>query len=87
MAILMTQYTNYIDQSMTSTVCRTRTDLLDRLADAVESLGRAKLDLRNTVESGDLSQGDFVRMEVERLRKDCGSIRVELEYHRANHRC
>jgi hypothetical protein len=57
----------------TSALCRTRTDLLDRLAYVVAELGRAKLQLANG------SAGDAMRMDVERLRHDYGDIRDELE--------
>ena len=84
----MTQSKTYTDQSISmSAVCETRTHLLDQLADAVEILGRAKLDLRNSVESGDLLRSQSVQFEVERLRQDCSAIRNELEIHRANHHC
>ena len=69
------------------TVCKTRTGLLDQLADAVEILGRAKLDLLNSVENGDFRRSQSIGLEVERLRKDCGSIKIELEHHRAEHHC
>ncbi len=73
-------------QSLPS-VCKTRTDLLDRLASAVERLGRAKLSLRESVDDKVVSSSRFFGSEVERLRTDCGLIRAELEYHRASHGC
>jgi len=88
MALLMTQYKTHTGQSKsTKAVCETRTHLLDQLADAVEILGRAKLDLRDSVENGEFLRSQSIGIEVERLRKDCGGIRIELEIHRANHRC
>jgi len=84
----MTQYIDPINQNiLRGAVCKTRTDLLDQLADAVEILGRAKLDLRASVENGDYRRSQSLGIEVERLRKDCGSIKVELEHHRAEHHC
>jgi hypothetical protein len=61
--------------------------LLDRLASAVEKLGRAKLELSLCVEDGAFMPGQFLRGEVEQLRTECGSIRAELEGHRAHHGC
>ncbi len=88
MALLMTQYKTYTDQSiLMGAVCETRTHLLDQLADAVEILGRAKLDLRNSVENGDMQRSQSIGIEVERLRQDCSGIRNELEIHRAEHHC
>jgi hypothetical protein len=68
-------------------VCKTRTDLLDRLANAVERLGRAKLSLRESVEERVFTSSRFFSSEVDKLRNDCGLIRAELEYHRASHGC
>ncbi len=88
MALLMTQYKTYTDQSISMcAVCKTRTHLLDQLADAVEILGRAKSDLRNSVENGDLLRSQSIQLEVEKLRQDCTSIKSELETHRAHHHC
>jgi hypothetical protein len=87
-ALLMTQYKTSTGPSISmGAVCKTRTHLLDQLADAVEILGRAKLDLRNSVESGDLLRSQSIQFEVERLRQDCTGIRSELEIHRAHHHC
>jgi hypothetical protein len=68
-------------------VCEIRADLLDRLASAVEKLGRAKLNLMEYVEERSFSSGPFVSGQVEQLRTDCGLIRAELEHHRASHGC
>lgn len=70
-----------------SSVCQTRTDLLDRLASIVASLGLAKRELWSSVESGDRGQSESARVEVERLRHDCNSVRLELECHRVHHGC
>jgi len=70
-----------------SAVCKTRSDILDRLASAVERLGRAKLSLCGCMEDCASTPGPFVAGEVEQLRTDCGLIRAELEYHRASHGC
>ncbi len=68
-------------------VCRIRIDLLNRLAGAVEMLGRAKLDLKTSMENGTWSPGLFTKGEVEQLRNECGSIRAELQLHRLSHGC
>jgi hypothetical protein len=34
-----------------------------------------------------LMHGQYMRIEVEKLRKDCGNIRFELEHHRSSHGC
>ncbi len=68
-------------------VCETRTDLLDRLAGALESLGLAKL----SIESGSLNVDGVdavsLRKHVDGLRHECGLIRRELEFHRITHGC
>jgi len=65
-------------------VCKIRTNLLDRLAAAVESLGRAKLFL----ETGhDPLQEQSVRSQLNVLRSECGTIRRDLELHRISHGC
>jgi hypothetical protein len=58
-------------------VCQGRTELLDRLAVALERLGQAKLQLEIGNSIG----------EVAKLRGECGAIRRELEDHRASHGC
>ncbi len=68
-------------------VCNVRSELLDRLAGAVEQLGRAKLDLRECLEHSTAFPGRFISGEVDQLRAACGLIRAELEYHRASHGC
>jgi hypothetical protein len=84
----MPQQTDYNDQSSSANaVCTIRTSLLDRLAGAVESLGQAKLHLKVSVATGDFTRSQSIGIEVESLRKNCCRIRVELEYHRANHGC
>jgi len=70
-----------------NSVCEIRANLLDRLANAVEQLGRAKLSLRQCVEERSFSSETFISGQVEKLRTDCGLIRAELEYHRASHGC
>jgi hypothetical protein len=70
-----------------NSVCEIRAHLLDRLANAVEQLGRAKLSLRRCVEEHAFSSEAFISGQVEKLRTDCGLIRAELEYHRASHGC
>jgi len=69
------------------TVCKTRTDLLDRLADALESLGRAKLTLETDRPNGDLIYKNLIRHQVHALRDECSSIRQQLETHRLSHGC
>jgi hypothetical protein len=72
---------------MISEVCKTRTDLLDRLASAVESLGRAKLSLETgSPESASIHE-ESLRNRVDALRLECGMIRHELEFHRITHGC
>ena len=68
---------------MVGQVCKTRTELLDRLAGALESLGRAKLSL----EAGEIIYGQSIRNRVDGLRVECGTIRRELEFHRIVHGC
>jgi len=70
-----------------NSVCQIRATLLDRLANAVEQLGRAKLSLRKCVEDRSFSPESLISGQVEQLRNDCGLIRAELEYHRASHGC
>jgi hypothetical protein len=70
-----------------SATCKTRTDLLDRLAGTLSNLRRATVKLSSAVESGDTAQSRSVQIAVERLRKDCSSIRAELQEHRATHGC
>jgi len=67
--------------------CKTRTDLLDRLAGTLASLGCATVELTSAVENGDTAHSRFVQIAVERLREDCSSIRVALRQHRAAHGC
>jgi hypothetical protein len=70
-----------------SAICKTRKDLLDRLAGTLASLGRATVELTSAVEDGDTTHSRSVQVAVERLRKDCSSIRAELQEHRATHGC
>ena len=70
-----------------SVVCKTRADLLDRLAGAIQELGRAKLQLTDTFEEGKALNLESAQFEVFRLRDECTGIRLELEYHRAQHHC
>jgi hypothetical protein len=72
---------------MIGEVCKTRTDLLDRLASAIESLGRAKLSLESGSLEGDVFHEDSIRNQVDGLRLECGIIRQELEFHRSAHGC
>lgn len=84
----MVQHPTYNTQSPSlSTVCQTRIELLDRLADIVASLGIAKLELTSAVESGDQFLCHSAQATVETLRGDCNRLKAELEAHRARHRC
>lgn len=78
---------NHPSPSSVSVVCKIRKELLDRLAGVVASLGRAKLALTSAMENRDTVRYESTQLEVERLRSDCASIRVELESHRARHGC
>ena len=69
------------------TVCKTRTDLLDRLARLLVDLGRAKFALAEALENGDRVQRHSAQFDITTLRQDCGRIRVELECHRLQHGC
>lgn len=73
--------------SMFGGVCKTRAELLDRLAGALETLGLAKLSL----ETGSFNIADehaeSIRNHVDGLRIECGIIRRELEFHRISHGC
>jgi hypothetical protein len=73
--------------SVAETVCKTRTNLLDRLAAAVESLGRAKLFLETESSGNNPYQEQSLRYQVDVLRLECGTIRRELEFHRLSHGC
>jgi hypothetical protein len=66
-------------QSIVDGVCKTRTELLDQLAGAVERLGLAKLSLE--------TDGKSAPHHLNELRQECGTIRRELELHRAGHGC
>lgn len=88
MALPIAQNTTYIGRSSPiREVCRTRTDLLDRLAGLVANLGCAKLQLTNSIETEDAVQLECARLEIERLRNACSSLKAELENHRAQHGC
>jgi hypothetical protein len=66
------------------TVCKIRTNLLDRLAAAVENLGRTKLFLET---GSDPIQEQSLRSQLNVLRGECGTIRRDLELHRLSHGC
>jgi hypothetical protein len=70
-----------------STVCKIRTDLLDRLAGALENLVRATLGLTSAMKNRDAVQDELAQFEIERLQSDCADIRVELKCHREQHGC
>jgi hypothetical protein len=74
-------------RSMLGGVCKTRTDLLDRLAGALESLGLAKLSLETGSLTVDDVHAESIRNHVDGLRSECGIIRRELEFHRISHGC
>jgi hypothetical protein len=71
-------------QTKVDGVCKTRMDLLDRLAGAVGRLGRAKLSLETDGPNSDGREKYSLR---DALRNECGTIRSELEYHRVSHGC
>jgi hypothetical protein len=89
MAQSIAQRVRYTDQSQSSisAVCETRIDLLDRLAGILVSLSCATFELTSAGRNGDTVSYEFAQFEVERLRNDCNSIRLELECHRAQHGC
>jgi hypothetical protein len=89
MAQSIAQYPNYLARSPASTtsVCKTRTNLLDQLGGLVASLNRAALELASAEENLDVSQYDSAEFVVQGLRNDYRVIRVELERHRAQHGC
>lgn len=89
MAQSIAPHFRYTDQSQSSihAVCKTRTDLLDRLAAILASLSCATFELTTAGQSGDAVNYEFAQLEVERLRDDCNCVRVELECHRAQHGC
>jgi hypothetical protein len=76
---MTTTHTAFISESPChiNPVCQSRTELLDRLAVALERLGQAKLQLEIADSIG----------EVAKLRGECGAIRSELQAHRASHGC
>lgn len=75
-------------RSLMDTVCKTRAELLDQLARAVESLGRAKLSLEAGPDDEAASaQTQAIRGQIEGLRTECGTIRRELAWHRMSHGC
>jgi len=76
---MTTTHTPFVSESAyyINPVCQSRTELLDRLAVALERLGQAKLQLEI---------GDSIG-EVAKLRGECGALRCELEAHRASHGC
>jgi hypothetical protein len=74
-------------QTKVDGVCKTRMDLLDRLAGAVERLGRAKLSLETDGQNADGREKHSVRDHADALRNECGTIRSQLEYHRVSHGC
>jgi len=71
----------------TDPVCGTRTDLLNRLAAAVEELGRVKVELTLLLPASKVPERLFVESELIRLRDHCNAVRIELESHRAQHGC
>ena len=81
--------TNYLMESPSSTsqVCKTRTDLLDRLADVIASLGHSKLELTGAAEEGDMLLYESAKYKVVKLRGESTSIRSQLEQHRSQHCC
>jgi len=83
------QHPSYIARSpgSTTSVCKTRTDLLDRLGGLIATLNRAAIELTSAEESLDVVQYDSARLGVQGLRNDYKSIKVELEHHRAQHGC
>jgi hypothetical protein len=89
MAQSIAQYPSYVTRSPASTtsVCKTRTNLLDRLGGLVANLNRAALELASAEENLDVVQYDSARSVVQGLRNDYRVIRVELERHRAQHGC
>ena len=89
MAQSIAQYPSYVTRSPASTtsVCKTRTNLLDRLGGLVANLNRAALELASAEENLDVVQYDAARSVVQGLRNDYRVIRVELERHRTQHGC
>ena len=73
--------------SSISTICQTRTDLLDQLAATLANLSHATLGLASAIESGNPVQYGLAEFELEQLREDCSKVKIELERHRARHGC
>lgn len=73
--------------STASQVCPTRTQLLDRLANVLASLGHAKLELVTAADNGDTGLYDSAVFLVTRLRSESINLRSELERHRSDHGC
>lgn len=80
---------NRFDNSagLATAVCQTRSKLLDRLAEVVADLGRAKLGLISAAETADAFGYDSASFEVERLRRHCARVKLDLESHRSQHGC
>lgn len=74
-------------QTTVDGACKTRIEILDRLASAVERLGRAKLSLETDAPKVSGCERESLRNHLDELRLECGSIRGELEYHRVIHGC
>jgi hypothetical protein len=89
MAQPSSRYTNVVHTSPIpiGSICKIRADLLDRLARVIVSLGDATIWLTSIDDDNDAIQFESARFEVERLRENRDSIRVELECHRAQHGC
>lgn len=84
----MAHYTSHNPQSPSpGAVCQKRADLLDRLADVLASLSRAKLELTIAVEKQDQSLCYSAQLTIGELRSDFSLLRAELESHRAQHHC
>lgn len=63
----------------------TRAELLDRLAEIIANLSLANNELVDAVETGDDTRYETARLEIERLRFDCGTIKTHLAFHRVQH--
>ena len=87
MARVAAQDSRYGDRFLIDVVCTTRTELLDCLAEAVESLGRTKLALGSISEEKNSVQGESMRNQIFKLRAECNRIKAELESHRTSHGC
>ncbi len=62
-------------------------NLLDHLANVLMKLGLAKIELKDSIETGNGTSCESARSKVEKLRIDCNVVRSQLEQHRTAHGC